>query len=168
MSLLELSKVDHLNKQRYIEVIDLTKVINYTVNVFEVMLFEDEFKTEFSVEDNLLINGDKDLLKQLLFIMVDNAIKHNNQEKKLSLKAFSKGDYVYVEIKNSSEYLNQQAMAKLFDRFYQADQSRSKSGFGLGLPLAKGIIDQHKGTVTTSYDAGIITFSMKFDKVSKS
>ena len=94
-------------------------------------------------------------------ILLDNAIKHASCESEIHFKLEKhKGGYA-VSTVNKCEGVSRDDIPKLFDRFYRADKSRSGSGFGIGLSIAKSIAKGHKGSIKAelSQDGTEITFT---------
>jgi len=94
------------------------------------------------------IKGDRQTLVELFVILLDNAIKYSPKESKVTLNSVKKDKYIFVSIKDEGEGISEEDIPHIFDRFYRADKSRTKStipGYGLGLSIAKEIIEKHKG-----------------------
>ncbi len=96
------------------------------------------------------IPANKQSLDKLLLILLDNAVKYTSKGGQVTLSTQTRGRYLLLKIKDTGMGISQQDLPHIFDRFYRADQSRSKhqvSGFGLGLSLAKQIVHLHKGFI---------------------
>ncbi len=84
-------------------------------------------------------------LEQMLVILLDNAIKFSQPGQTVKLKVEQTKQQLIFQVIDRGCGISQQDLPKIFDRFYQADQARSKQGYGLGLALAQKIVKQHKG-----------------------
>lgn len=101
--------------------------------------------------DEVVVNADKDLIHQVIYNLVDNALKFTNEDGYISFNIFTDSDgYVIFKIRNSGAGIPQRELPFIFERFYKTDKSRSavKESTGLGLYIAKTIIDIHRGTIT--------------------
>ena len=101
-------------------------------------------------EGQLFIDGDPDRVAQLLGILVDNAAKYTDSGGRVSAKTWRRLDGVFVEVSDTGIGIPTEDLPHVFDRFYRSDSSRSQrpGGFGLGLSIAKNIVDQSGGTVS--------------------
>ena len=100
--------------------------------------------------------GDAVRIRQVIDILLDNAIRHTPAGGRITLRLFLQEKKIWLKIKDTGEGIAPQHVAKIFDRFYQVDGSRSKGQAGLGLSIAKSIIESHGGTiaVTSALHAG--------------
>ncbi|MDQ0154420.1 sensor histidine kinase [Robertmurraya andreesenii] len=115
-----------------------------------------QIKLHFDAPDVLMVNGDSQKLTQLLYILLDNAIKYtpNRGEAQLSLSV--KGKELLIFMKDSGIGINQDDYGRIFERFYRADKARTRQdgGHGLGLAIAKWIVEIHKGTIQVFSEVG--------------
>lgn len=106
--------------------------------------------------ETLIAHGDPERLTQLLYILLDNAIKYtpNGGEVKLFLSA--EGNELNIKVQDSGIGIKPEDQDRIFDRFYRSDKSRSRqmSGHGLGLAIAKWIVEAHGGTIQVSSELG--------------
>lgn len=96
------------------------------------------------------LQGNKIALVELLVIFLDNAIKYSPKQKTVRLTSKKSDGKITIEIADQGIGIDEKDIPHLFDRFYRADKSRTKtdvSGYGLGLSIAKQIVDQHNGTI---------------------
>ena len=99
-------------------------------------------------EAKLIVN--KESLEKLITILLDNAVKYTNKGGKVSLSTSKGGRYFIIRVKDNGIGISERDLPHIFDRFYQADQSRSKlssGGSGLGLSIAKRIVKLHGGSI---------------------
>jgi two-component system sensor histidine kinase ResE len=95
--------------------------------------------------------GDGDRLAQVFTNLVDNAIKNTPAGGQITLRASQAGSEVHVEVEDSGSGIPPEALAHIFERFYQADPSRpggNKHGTGLGLAIVKEIVNAHGGKIS--------------------
>lgn len=96
------------------------------------------------------VKGDQTALTELLVIFLDNALKYSPKKSSIRLETIKKDKTMELRIKDQGIGISQKDLPFIFDRFFRADQSRTKnqtSGYGLGLAIAKKIMDQHKGII---------------------
>ena len=94
--------------------------------------------------------GDKASLIELLTILLDNAIKYSPRGSEITLRAARHGKHVHMSVADHGHGIKASDLPHIFDRFYRSDHSRSKektAGYGLGLSIARKIVDAHKGTI---------------------
>lgn len=112
-----------------------------------------------AVHDDLTIAADAHQLTQALTTIVTNALRHTPTDAALSFGAGARHGHVRVEIADAGPGIDPDQVAKLFDRFYRADtgRSRDRGGSGLGLSIAKAIVEAHNGTITVDSTVGVGT-----------
>jgi signal transduction histidine kinase len=110
-----------------------------------------------SSSKNINFLGDKDKLTNLMVILLDNAIKYSQNKKRVILKVWKTKHFVNISVKDYGYGISDKDLPNIYDRFYRADLSRSStkvSGHGLGLSIAKMIVDQHKGRISVKSKLG--------------
>ena len=145
------------------------------INAREFDISESVFKTVLNFEkkieeknldilgldtmQSIRVTADEDMLMQVIYNLVDNAIKFTPAEGYISFKTFSDGEKVFVSVRNSGEGISPDELHKVFERFYKIDRSRSYDvkGAGLGLYIVKSIIKLHKGDITADSVQGEYT-----------
>jgi signal transduction histidine kinase len=100
--------------------------------------------------------GDRDALATVLLNLLDNAWKYSGEEKLVSVRAYAAPGQVCIEVKDNGIGLSRRAMRRIFDRFYQVDQtlSRRAGGCGLGLSIVKFILGAHGGSIEVKSQLG--------------
>ncbi len=102
------------------------------------------------------VNGDEDRLKQLLLILIDNALKYTPEGGQVTVGLCHSETGVELLVRDTGVGIAPEAMPHVFERFYRADPGRSRDpgGTGLGLPIAQWIVEQHGGTITLESQPG--------------
>ena len=103
------------------------------------------------------IRGNKEGLEKLITILLDNAVKYTPEKGGIEVNSRKTGKYVTISVSDTGCGITKKDMPMIFERFYRSDISRSKidaSGFGLGLSIAKSIVDIHKGSITVESQLG--------------
>ena len=92
------------------------------------------------LESGLKTLGDKDALKQIFLIALDNALKHSTNE--INVSARQNGSLVEIRVQDFGEGIAHENLERIFDRFYRGDGASTVQGFGLGLPIAKSLVER--------------------------
>ena len=102
-----------------------------------------------NVDENLSIWGDGNKIRQLMFILIDNAINYSSPNKVIRVLAKEVKNGALIEVIDQGIGISHKDLNRVFDRFYRADKARSREqgGTGLGLSIAKWIVDIHKGRI---------------------
>jgi two-component system OmpR family sensor kinase len=108
------------------------------------------------ISPDLSILGDRDAFKQIMLILLDNALKHSEGE--INVRANCNSTHVEISVHDHGHGISPDKLEHIFDRFYRGDESSIVSGFGLGLPIAKALVDAMDGTITieSELDKGCI------------
>lgn len=162
-------------------VLDMTKVENQTIltdttafNLSEqlrsciLMLLEGKWKAkaiDFSVEfDEHSIMGDQELLQHVWINLLDNAIKFSPENGTVAVTAREQPHTLEVSISNQGPQIPEEKLSKIFNKFYQGDESHSAEGNGIGLALVKQIVQLHEGNVTVVSESNLTTFTVVLPK----
>lgn len=103
---------------------------------------------------SLTIDGDMEMLTRLLINLIDNAISYGRDNGFVNISIHQQEEQVCIEVKDNGIGIPADKLDKIWDRFYQVDQSHSTSGFGLGLFMVKYIVSCHKGKITVNSISG--------------
>lgn len=166
-NLLKLTKSFNQQNKR-VEELKINEVIDYAVKKVNPLAKLKSITIETKSENTTVIANEMELT-ELLIIFLDNAIKYSSDNSKIEITEKKKGNYIVLKIKDNGIGIEQKDIPHLFDRFYRADKSRSKNdsdGFGLGLSIAKRIIDSNNGKVEVESEIEkgttfIVTLPMK-------
>jgi two-component system OmpR family sensor kinase len=106
-----------------------------------------------SLED-AVVSGNADYLKQVLLIVLENACKYTPDGGKVTIRGEMREQHLAITIADTGIGIDQADLPRLFERFYRAKNARSQPGMGLGLSIARGIIEQHSGTISVKSTPG--------------
>lgn len=135
---------------------------------FESICFEKGKELTINIDPDILIKGDEVSIKQLMVILIDNAVKYSNDNGKIKFSVFSSGDKAHISVFNTGEPIPKENIPHIFERFYRVDKARSreKGGSGLGLSIAKRIIEQNEGSISvTSNEQHGTVFECSFKQI---
>ena len=145
--LLDLSRLENWqDRKEQMERIVLSDIATKECLYFEPVFFENNKELEYNIEDNISVLGDANKIKDLISILLENAMKYSLSHTTLTLNKRKKDIVLSVENDVEKE-LSKEDTVNIFKRFYRLDESHSSSGYGLGLPIAKEIVLMHKGEI---------------------
>ena len=165
VSMLNLSKIEAGEVSIAPVKYDVSKQIFDTLLSFEKQINDKNISIEgFEKMGNVTINADKDLIQQVIYNLVDNAVKFTPENGVISISAENADEKTVVSIKNTGTGVSDEEISRIFERFYKVDKSRSYDvkGVGLGLYIVKTIINMHDGEITARSENGkYIEFSFE-------
>lgn len=164
VDLLDLSKLENTEQKEIYNEVDLSKLIKNKSLSFESLMFEHDLELVLDIEKNIKFKCNQDRIKELLSILIDNAIKHGYNKSKVEIKLVKNKDKVRLSVKNRGDSISLEEQEKIFERFYRADKSRNRDSnrYGLGLAIAKNIVNNHKGNISVNCRNGYTTFIVTF------
>ena len=144
--LLSLTRLENNSSKFMVAEFDLSKAIENTALPFECQAFEQNKKFIIDVDKGIKITGSEQHLKQMAAIFIDNALKYSNDGGTVKVMLKRQGDKKIFSVYNTGQGVKDEDKNKIFERFYRSDESRNRStgGYGLGLAIAKSIIEKHK------------------------
>lgn len=147
--LLDLAKLDETRADMIMEEFDLSSAVLSRTLEFECTAFEEHKRFEQNIKENIRFKGHEESIKQLIGILIDNAIKHSDDNGIVRVTLTSNGNKKVFQVYNTGNGLKEEEKDKIFNRFYRSDTSRSREtgGYGLGLSIAKSIAQAHNGTI---------------------
>lgn len=149
--LIYLSKMEENTKLQMID-FPLSEVILEVAQSFQSLAVVQKKKFVLKVEPMLSLLGDEKAIRQLISILLENALKYSGENGTIKLTAEKKGKNIYIMVYNTAHFIKRKNLEQLFDRFYRTDESRNSQtgGYGIGLSIAKAVVSAHKGKITAS------------------
>ncbi len=137
------------------EVLDLTDIIAERVSKFQNSAKQKQQNLLFTPpKENITIPGNKQLLQRLITILLDNAVKYTPIKGTIFITLSHEKHNGIVTISDTGIGISEEQQGKVFDRFYRADSARLQKGYGLGLSIAKQIVDFHEGKISLDSQEG--------------
>jgi two-component system, OmpR family, sensor histidine kinase CiaH len=152
-SLLYLAKMDLREANSKIEKINISHGLEKHVMTLEAVFYEKNIETEINIVPDLIVKADREEFYKLIEIFTDNAIKYSDGKIQISLEKVQ--SQAKLIIFNTGTGISEADLPKIWDRFYRGDESRaSVGGFGLGLPIAKAIVESYNGAIKVESEPG--------------
>jgi len=163
-NLLQLARIDSNTERPVFQTINFSLLLKRGILTLEPVFYEAGKRLEEEIEEDIKLRGSETGLRQVMDILLDNALKYSskNAVTTIVLRRISVREML-LTVSNEGTPIPPSECQKLFDRFYRADQSRSGiAGYGLGLSIAKIIIEDHGGKIQASSDGyNTNTFSVR-------
>ena len=157
--LLTLARADNMVRTAVMGEVSLSDVAADCALAFEPVAFEAGKPLDYQIAEDTAVMGDRDKLRQLISILLDNAIKYGADGGTISLTLRKTDRQAQLTVSNPGTPIPPEHLPHLFERFYRADASRGeKSGFGLGLSIAAAIAQEHKASLRAESDADSTRF----------
>jgi len=123
---------------------DFEDIIGVALDEFQI---QDDEKLVINIDELSLYWGDNALLTQLIINLFDNAFKYSKEDTKIVVDIVNKNNYLLIKIFNQSEYIDEEKLKNIFDKFYRLEDTNDISGSGIGLAICKSIVKLHGGEI---------------------
>lgn len=165
-SLLSLSRIESKNDLTENKLFDMSTFSISIIQEYELLVKEKNIDMCQNIASNITLKSNRELVGQVFRILLDNAIKYTEQNGRIDIELKLKKGKTILSVKNSHRGIGTEELSKLFDRFYRVDTSRKsdENNYGLGLPIAKSIMDNLGGAITvdSSINDHHVTFAIIF------
>ncbi|SEF76222.1 Signal transduction histidine kinase [Eubacterium ruminantium] len=164
--LLDLNNLEKYGPYLKLKDFDLIEIIKPTLNTFEMKCIEKNIAIYLNNHvENTMVTADKSKIQQVIYNLIDNAIKFTPSGKKITVTLTDKKEKIFVSVKDEGIGMSEDTQKKIFERFYKGDQSRGKDkqGTGLGLAITKEIIKAHNeniDVISTEGEGSVFTFTL--------
>ncbi len=160
--LLELARTE--NVEPVMERLDLSRLVQGETLPFESVAYEKGVSIIGDISQGVTIDGNSAQLKQLVAILLDNALKHSAGCEEIYISLLSDNKKIRLSVINKGQPIPEEERSKIFERFYRVDTARNSEGnhYGLGLAIAKSITESHKGNIGVHCNNGYVEFRAEF------
>ncbi len=162
--LIYLSRMEESTAPRMLD-FPLSEVVQEEAAPFSALALAKDRTFTLELQPMLTLHGDEKAIRKLVSILLDNAMKYTPEQGDVALSLKKTGKLIRLSVTNTAENVDKGNRDRLFDRFYRADASRNSEtgGFGLGLSIAKAVVDAHKGRIRAwSADGKSLTVEATF------
>lgn len=173
LEMLELAKMDEMQSVPIINTqIPLSGIVQRVALEAEVLAYENDITFETNIEENVKMTGIEDNIEKLVYILIENAIKYTQTRGKVTVTVGYEKKHPVLKVRNTGQGISHADIDKLFDRFYRTNKAHNNftentNSFGLGLSIAKSIVDGHRGTINVESEVGRYTeFRVSFPTAS--
>lgn len=159
--LLDLAKIEQ-DQDIILKENNISDIIEGAILTFESLFYDNDIELKYNIEPNIQLLCNEDLIVELISILIDNAITHCKDKGKVILNLFKNNKQIILEIKNTGSTIKKEEENKIFERFYKSDESRNRNSnnYGLGLAIAKEIVEKHNGQISAHSSNGYTTFKV--------
>lgn len=135
--------------------VDLTSMVDELALQFDAVAYEDGCEIESDIADDVHVTGDPISLERLTKSLIENACKYAEKGTKIQVSLAKDGQRARFSVINQGTPIDPEDLPHVFERFYRSDKARSREtgGYGLGLAIAKGIVDAHHGQISVKSSA---------------
>lgn len=148
--------------------VDLIDVVETAVASFQPLAGEHGLELTYATPDQLMVTGDRDQLRQVLVILLDNAVRYTPTGGRIHVQARPDGKDAVLTVHDTGIGIPEQALERVFERFYRGDEARNRQsgGAGLGLAIARDLVTRHAGRISvTSTEGAGTTFTINIPRV---
>jgi signal transduction histidine kinase len=148
--LLYLTQVNYSDIKMIYSDFNMSDTVESIILTMEAVIYENDILLDYSIEPNLTTHGNSEQIKQVVMILLDNALKYTDTKGKINLTLKREYNNIILSLTNTGIGIPEEHLDRIFDRFYRIDKSRSRNsgGYGLGLAIAKTIVEQHGGKIS--------------------
>ena len=162
--LLDLSKSESGTNKELYTMNNLSKIVEKRALVFESLAFENNVSINTEIEKDIMLKCSKSEIDEVVSILIDNAIKHSYKNSRILVNLYKDKNNIVLDIINNGKDIPADEWDKIFERFYRSDKSRNRDSnrYGLGLAIAKNIINNHDGSIIAFSKDNYTTFRVTF------
>lgn len=159
LDMLDLTRIDATKAMVERPPIAINEIVEGMMLSFEATCYEKSIELSYASQDNIKVNADKAEIEKLISILLDNAIKYTPDNGSIKVEVQQQRKNAVLTFYNTGEGISQENIANIFDRFFKVDASHKETSnsFGLGLSIAKSIVQSLKGDIRCESEVGKYT-----------
>ncbi|MEY3761368.1 MAG: hypothetical protein RIR39_2859 [Pseudomonadota bacterium] len=161
-AMLRISQIESGSRRNGFKSVNLGTIVIAVTDALNPVAEEQEKTIHLAIEKSIALMGDKELLTQLVFNLLDNAILHTPKNTRITISLQSSSTHTQLMVADNGSGIDEAYHQKVFQRFYRLEQSRSTPGNGLGLNIVAAIADLHDGTLTLSDNKPGLKITLRF------
>ncbi len=162
----ELLTLSRNEKSMVMTKINVSEIVTSSVMSMESVAYEQDISLTSKIEPDLFLMGYATQIQELVTILIDNAIKYNyaKDNKKVEVELLTVKNNIILKVRNTGKAIAKENYDRIFERFYRVDEAHNRGSgqYGLGLAIAKVIVDNHKGKISVDCNAKWTTFTVIF------
>lgn len=162
--LLNMAEIENEKSEKNFKKENLSEIIEKSVLEFESLIYENGLKLDYKIDKYIYLNCNSSQIKQLVGILVDNAIKHCYKDGNINISLCKEKNNILFKVQNTGDEIPEEEREKIFERFYRGDKSRNRKDnrYGLGLAIAKSIVEKNSGKISAKSKNNLTTFTISF------
>ena len=162
--LLDLSKSENKDNKQIYTLNNLSKIVEKRALVLESLAFENNVEINNEIENDIMFKCNGVDIDAVVNVLIDNAIKHSYKNTAIKIKLYKNKNEIILEVINNGKDIPADECDKIFERFYRSDKSRNRDSnrYGLGLAIAKNIVNNHDGQIKAYSKDNLTTFKVIF------
>ena len=158
-NMLEMARVEDGTVKINLTAVDFSQLVSDAALSFQLLYEERGMGLRCAAAEGLQIQGSEQHLFQVMDVLLDNALKYSTPGSMVSVDLIASGRHCILSVSSPGEPISREDLKNIFKRFYRVDKARSNNGsYGLGLSIAKSIVEAHKGKIWAQSEAGYNTF----------
>lgn len=162
--LLELARGDNAGGNMPMAPLDLTALVEESCLIFEPLAFENGLGLETGLTPAVQVTGSIGHLRQVIEVLLDNAVKYAAAPGTIRVALSAQSGFCRLMVANPGPQIPKEELEKIFHRFYRGDQARTGGSFGLGLSIARSIVEAHRGRIWAESGEGVNRFFVQLPR----